>query len=39
MVFSRIWSPPAAVCLLSLATLGLLALGAKRSRESLAGAR
>lgn len=39
MVFSRIWSAPAAVCLLSLATLGLLALGAKRSRESLAGAR
>lgn len=39
MVFSRFWSPPAAVFLLSLATLGLLALGAKRSRESLAGAR
>lgn len=39
MVFSRIWSPPAAVCLLSLITLGLLALGTQRSRDSLAGAR
>lgn len=39
MVFSRIWSPPVAVCLLSLVTLGLLALDAKRTRGSLAGAR
>lgn len=39
MVFSRMWSPPAAVFLLSLVTLGLLALGARRSRGSLAGAR
>jgi hypothetical protein len=39
MVFSRIWSPPAAVCILSLVTLGLLALGTQRSRVSLAGAR
>jgi hypothetical protein len=38
MVFARMWSPPAAVLLLSLITLGLLALGAKRSREALAGA-
>jgi hypothetical protein len=38
MVFARLWSPPAAVCLLSIITLGLLAFGAKRSRESLAGA-
>jgi hypothetical protein len=37
MVFARMWSPPAAVLLLSLITLGLLALGAKRSR-ALAGA-
>ncbi|XAS67081.1 hypothetical protein V3C33_16740 [Micrococcaceae bacterium Sec5.7] len=39
MIYARIWSPPAAVCLLSLITLGLLALGVKRSRETLAGAK
>lgn len=39
MIYARIWSPPVAVCLLSGVTLGLLALGVKRSRETLAGAK
>ncbi|MET3922572.1 hypothetical protein [Arthrobacter sp. UYEF20] len=39
MVYARLWSPPAGVCLLSLVTLGLLALEANRSRVSPAGAK
>lgn len=39
MIYAHLWSPPAGVCILSLVTLGLLGLEAKRSRSSLAGAR
>jgi hypothetical protein len=39
MIYARLWSPPVGVCILSLVTLGLLALEAKRSKGSLAGAR
>lgn len=39
MIYARLWSPPAGVCLLALLTLGLLALEAKRPRGSLAGAK
>lgn len=38
MVFARMWSPPVAVLVLSLITLLLLALGAKRFQVSAAGA-
>ena len=38
MVFARLWSPPVAVIVLSLITLLLLVLGAKRSQASTAGA-
>lgn len=38
MVFARVWSPPVGVLVLSLITLLLLVLGAKRSRASMAGA-
>ena len=38
MVFARMWSPPVAVLVLSLVTLLLLVLGAKRSTVSAAGA-
>ncbi|MDQ0867111.1 hypothetical protein [Arthrobacter globiformis] len=38
MVFARMWSPPVAVLMLSLITLLLLALGAKRFPVSAAGA-
>lgn len=38
MVFARVWSPPAAVFVLSLITLLLLILGANRSREPQTGA-
>jgi hypothetical protein len=38
MVFARMWSPPVAVLVLSLITLLLLALGAKRFQISAAGA-
>jgi hypothetical protein len=38
MVFARMWSPPVAVLVLSLITLLLLALGAKRFPISAAGA-
>jgi len=38
MVFARVWSPPAAVFVLSLMTLLLLFLGSTRSREPQAGA-
>ncbi|GAB14517.1 hypothetical protein ARGLB_073_00360 [Arthrobacter globiformis NBRC 12137] len=38
MVFARMWSPPVAVLVLSLITLLLLALGAKRFPVSAAGA-
>jgi len=39
MVYARLWSPPAGVCLLSLITLGFLALEVQRSRSTLAGAK
>jgi hypothetical protein len=39
MVYARLWSPPAGVCLLSAATLGLLGFELKRSRRALAGAK
>ena len=39
MIYAHLWSPPVGVCLLSLLTLGLLALEARRSRGSLAGAK
>jgi hypothetical protein len=38
MVFARLWSPQVAVLVLSLITLLLLVLGAKRSQASTAGA-
>jgi hypothetical protein len=38
MVFARMWSPPVAVLVLSLVTLLLLVLGAKRVPVSAAGA-
>ncbi|MFE4544743.1 hypothetical protein [Arthrobacter sp. NPDC056727] len=38
MVFAGMWSPPVAVLVLSLITLLLLVLGAKRSQVSAAGA-
>lgn len=38
MVFAQMWAPPAAVVVLSLVTLLLLVLGAKRSRVVMAGA-
>ncbi|MFE4837091.1 hypothetical protein ACFRAU_20750 [Arthrobacter sp. NPDC056691] len=38
MVFAQMWSPPVAVLVLSLVTLLLLVLGAKRSRAAMAGA-
>jgi hypothetical protein len=38
MVYARLWSPPAGVCLLSAGTLGLLGFEVKRSRRALAGA-
>lgn len=39
MIYARLWAPPVGVCILSLVTLGLLALEVKRSRSPLAGAR
>lgn len=39
MIYARLWAPPVGVCILSLVTLGLLALEVKRSRSLLAGAR
>ena len=39
MIYAHLWAPPVGVCILSLVTLGLLALEVKRSRSSLAGAR
>lgn len=39
MIYARLWSPPAGVCLLALLTIGLLALGVMRTRGSLAGAK
>jgi hypothetical protein len=38
MLYAQQWNPQAGVMLLSVITLGLLALAAKRSRESTAGA-
>ncbi|MFC9333045.1 hypothetical protein [Arthrobacter sp. NPDC057009] len=38
MVFARVWSPPVAVLVLSLITLLLLVLGARRTQASTAGA-
>jgi hypothetical protein len=39
MIYARLWSPPVGVGILSVVTLALLALEAKRSRRPLAGAR
>lgn len=39
MIYAHLWAPPVGVCILSLVTLGLLALEVKRPRGSLAGAR
>lgn len=39
MIYARLWSPPAGVCLLSIATLGMLGFELKRSRRPLAGAK
>jgi hypothetical protein len=38
MLYAQVWNPQAGVMLLSVMTLGMLALAAKRSRESMAGA-
>lgn len=39
MVYARLWAPPLGVCLLALATLGLLAADFSRSKTALAEAR
>jgi len=39
MIYARLWSPPAGVFLLSVATLGLLWFGLERPRRSLAGVK
>jgi len=39
MIYARLWAPPAGVCLLALATLGLLAVDYRRTRTALVEAR